>query len=433
MTGCSDYPDSWYRATSATAPGWPAFEGSGKCEVCVIGGGLAGLSTALELAERGRSVTLLEAKRVGWGASGRNAGFVLPGFALGSEQVARRLGKEAAQALYRLSEEGAESVRRRVAALDPTLLLGEGFILAMRVADEAGTRRYAETLARDYGRETEVWPAERARRVLASPRYHEALYDPAGFHIHPLNYCLALAGAAARAGATLYEESPVQRLAAAGSGWRVETARGALEAEQVVLCTSGYGRGLWRPLDSALLPVATYIAVTPPLGPVLDRAVATPAAIADTRRSGDYYRRVDRDRLQWGGRITTRQSQPSRLGERMAGDLAAVYPQLGRITMDHAWSGLMGYALHKMPLIGRLAPGLWVATAFGGHGLNTTAMAGRVIATAIAEGDDTWRRFAPYGLRWAGGPFARIGLQATYWAMQARDRWDERGQARVAG
>ncbi|GAB5469209.1 MAG: FAD-binding oxidoreductase [Rhodospirillales bacterium] len=426
--------ETWYEDTAVASPGYPALRGDCEAEVCVIGAGLAGLTTALELAQGGRSVVLLEAGEVASGASGRNGGFLLPGFALGMEQVTKRVGREAGKALYALSQEGVDYVRARIAQFDPAIEMGRGCIVALRYPDADGLWREAEAAERDYGRRMEVWPVETTRACLMSERYHQALYDPEGTHIHPLSYARHLAAFAVAQGLRLHEASPAKALARDAKGYRVTTAAGSVRAGAVVLCTSGYGRGLYRPLDRALLPVATYIAVTEDLGERLDRAVATPAAVADTRRAGDYYRRVAGGRLLWGGRITTRQSQPARLAQAMAGDMASVYPQLAGARIDYAWSGLMGYCLHKMPLIAQLAPNLWVASGFGGHGLNTTAMAGCLIAGAIGKGDDRWRRFAPYGASWGGGPFSRIGVQASYWALQAKDRLEERrGASRARG
>ena len=177
-----------------------------------------------------------------------------------------------------------------------------------------------------------------------------------------------------------------------------------------------------RPTGRAVLPVATYVAVTEALN---QDAVRTPAAISDTRRAGNYYRLIDEGRLLWGGDITTQVSEPARLAEQMKGDMLATYPQLGNPRIDYSWAGLMGYALHKMPLIGRDNEGQWFATAFGGHGMNTTAMAGQLLARAIADGDDEYRRFAPFAPLWAGGQLGRVGVQASYWWMQLRDRIDE--------
>jgi gamma-glutamylputrescine oxidase len=175
-----------------------------------------------------------------------------------------------------------------------------------------------------------------------------------------------------------------------------------------------------------VLPVATYVAVTEPLQ---QDAIKTSEAIADTRRAGDYYRLVDGGRILWGGRITTAIQEPRRLAEAMRGDMLSVYPQLGSPRMEYAWPGLMGYALHKMPLIGRDQEGQWFATAFGGHGLNTTAMGGLLIARAIALKDDEYRRFTPFAPRWAFGQLGRAGVQSSYWWMQLRDRLDEKRSA----
>jgi gamma-glutamylputrescine oxidase len=173
-----------------------------------------------------------------------------------------------------------------------------------------------------------------------------------------------------------------------------------------------------------VLPVSTYVAVTE----ALDQSVIrTQEAIADTRRAGDYYRLIEGKRILWGGRITTRVSEPAQLVEVMRGDMLSTFPKLGQPKIDFAWAGIMAYALHKMPLIGRDHQGHWFATGFGGHGLNTTAMAGLLLARAIASGDDSYQRFAAFTPRWAFGHLGRMGVQGTYWWMQMRDKWEERG------
>jgi hypothetical protein len=157
----------------------------------------------------------------------------------------------------------------------------------------------------------------------------------------------------------------------------------------------------------------------------LFEAVRYTGAVADTRRAGDYYRVIDDDRLLWGGRISTRTSEPRRLKAQIRRDILTVYPQLGDVEIEHAWAGTMAYAVHKMPQIGELAPGYWLASAFGGHGLNTTAMAGEMIARAILDGDDRWRLFSSYELVWAGGAFGRTAAQASFWLMQKRDAFTD--------
>jgi len=193
----------------------------------------------------------------------------------------------------------------------------------------------------------------------------------------------------------------------------------------VVLATSAYGGPSGR-LNAAILPISTYVVTA--RSAKLDEAIHFAGCLGDTRRASDYYRIVgtgEGRRLLWGGRITTRRSVPPRLGERLAGDIRSVYPQLDDLAVEQAWAGMMGYAVHKMPLIGRIGDGLWAATAFGGHGLNTTAMAGRLIARAIADGDDSWRLFEPFSPDWGGGPFGRIATQLAYWRLQFLDRLEE--------
>ena len=181
-----------------------------------------------------------------------------------------------------------------------------------------------------------------------------------------------------------------------------------------------------RRSPTTVQPVSTYVAVTAPIGERLFEAVRYTGAIADTRRAGDYYRIVSDDRLMWGGRISMRGSTPWRLKAALRSDILKVYPQLEGVEIDYAWSGVMAYAVHKMPQIGELAQGYWLAGAFGGHGLNTTAMAGEMIARAILEGDDRWRLFSPYELVWAGGRSGRAAAQVLLWSTQIRGSLKEK-------
>ena len=411
--------ETWYEATARRGAASLPLTQKISAEVCVVGGGLAGLTTTLELARRGLKVVLLEKNLIGSGASGRNGGFVSNGFALGIEDVSKHVGLNAARELYKLSKRGTDYVRAEVAVSDK---MGAGWIVASRHDDHGGLKAHGINLLQQYDEEVRHFSVAETRQKLSSPRYFESLHFPQAFHIHPLRYLLSLAEKARAAGGEIFENSAVISSEKIGQEFVVKTAQGEVRARHVVHCVSSTGRDVHRPSGRAVLPVATYIAVTQPLE---QSSINTRAAISDTRRAGDYYRLIDEGRILWGGKITTRVSQPSRLAELMKRDMLATYPALGSPRIDHSWSGLMGYAIHKMPLIGRDAEGQWFATAFGGHGLNTTAMAGLILASAIADGDDSYRRFVPFAPQWAFGQLGRLGVQGSYWLMQVKDKRDE--------
>ena len=414
------YIDSYYSRTREERPPLPPLEGEVEAEVCVIGGGLAGLNTALGLAERGRQVVLLEARRIGWGASGRNGGFVTPGFALGAQDLEKRVGRADATALHGLTKEAMDLIRARIRGFAIDCGPVEGVVRASWF-DRPGAMAAAADYARDVlGESCELWPRELLREAYRSERYHDGLFFPDDFHMHPLNYCLGLAKAAAEAGAAVHEDSQVISLDLEGPVKRVATAAGRVAAKEVVFCLSGYIEGLYRPLAQATLPVGTYVMVTEALGADLERAIRAPYALADDRFASDYYRPLPDGRILWGGRIRAL-AAPKDLKAVMLGDLLKVYPQLEGIRPEVAWEGTMGYATHKMPQIGRLAPGIWYCMGFGGHGLCPTTTGGELIAGAIAEGDDRYRRFAPFGLSYAGGPLGKYVTQLVYWSYELRD------------
>lgn len=421
---------TFYAVTAVAAPERPPLMKDIETEVCVVGGGFAGLWAARSLLARGREVVVLEAGEIAGEASGRNGGFVSAGFAERLSKIIERVGLDQARALYRLSRDGVEIVRSALGAGDTALDAKPGRLNVLRSNDEAGLTEQAEMLARDFGHDVAVWPKERVRAALITDRYYQALYEADAFHLHPLDLARLLAADIELRGGKIFERSRVAEADLDGVRKSVKTATGRVRAFHVVLAgNAALGKSFPR-LAGTLLPVRTHVAVTRPLGDLLKKAIRFEGAIADTRRAGDYYRIVG-DRLLWGGRITTGTRPPRRLARLMATDIARVYPQLKDAPIEYAWSGTMGYAIHKMPQIGMVQPGVWIASAFGGHGLNTTAMAGDLIAAAIAEQDDRWRLFIPFGLVWAGGLAGRAATQTSYWSMQARDRLDEAQSKRI--
>ncbi len=414
---------TWYDATAGERSPIEALTTRLDADCCVIGGGLAGLTTALELSRLGKSVVLLEADRIASGASGRNGGFVSNGYAEGFDGIAKMAGMESAKALYAMSREGTEYVRRLIAEHDPSIKTGDGWLVMQRFDDKGALRSYGDNLNAKAGESFNYLDGSALREMVDSLKYKRGLLSPTAFHIHPLRYALLLARLARDCGAKIFEASPVLAVKKTGADFEIQCASGSIVAKDVVYCVSSLNRTLLPLTSRAVLPIATYIAVTEPLAP---SPIKTSAALSDTRRAGNYFRMLPDGRLLWGGHITTSQREPADLAFRMQADIASVFPQTGKVRIDFHWSGLMGYALHKMPLIGSDGAGQWYATAFGGHGLNTTAMAGNIIARAISSGDDGYRRFEAFAPRRVFGQLGRVGVQTTYWWMQLKDRIDER-------
>jgi glycine/D-amino acid oxidase-like deaminating enzyme len=424
------FSETFYAATARPAPERRALVQDVETEVCVIGGGFAGLWTARALLARGQEVVLLEAEEVAGEASGRSGGFVSAGYAERLAKIVERVGLDQARELYALSRDGVEIVRSMLAEGEFGLDAVPGRLNVLRYDDEVGLRDEAERLARDFNHDVVVWPRERVREVLATDRYYQALHEADAFHLHPLNLARALAAEIESRGGTIYERSRVIAADLDGLRKSVLTEKGRVRAFQVVLAGSAFLGEAFPALAATVLPVRTHVAVTVPLGDLLKETIRYPGAIADTRRAGDYYRIIG-ERLLWGGRITTNPRPPKRLARLMAAEIGEVYPQLAGAPIDYAWSGTMGYAVHKMPQVGMVQPGVWIASAFGGHGLNTTAIAGELVASAMAEQDDRWRLFIPFGLVWAGGGAGRAATQTAYWSMQFKDWMDEVQTKRV--
>jgi gamma-glutamylputrescine oxidase len=425
------YPDSWYAATREASPDRAPLAGRKEADVAIVGAGFAGLHVARLLAMRGLRPVVIERRRVAWGASGRNGGFVGAGYAQRSGALIDKLGLEHARRLYAQSQRGVAIVRDAVDELAPAIRMGSRKLTASRTDQGAGFTDRTRALAEKLGASFEPWSTDQVRAVLTTERYHQAVHDPQSFHIHPLNFALALARDIERRDGEIFEGTDAIGLER-GTGWRVRTPKGEITARHVVLAgNADLGRVQTR-IAGAVLPVATYVAVTAKIGPALETAVRWSGAISDTRRAGDYYRVVDGDRLLWGGRITTDTREPARLREMMRGDILSVYPQLKDIRIEYAWPGIMGYAPHKMPQVGELKPGLWICSAFGGHGVAQTAAGADAVAAGILGDDDRWRLFQPFGVAWAGGPVGRVATQVAYWSLQARDWWDEMRQAKNA-
>ncbi len=417
---------TWYEA-SAPSLAFPSLDGQTcECEIAIVGGGYAGLATARGLQERGvKNLVLLEQHGVGHGASGRNGGFVFGGFSRGPSSLLRDLGPEKARELYALTRKAVGTIRRRIETLGIECERMEGGALWVdwfkTPASLAGLRAEAQLLRTQFGVQWDEIDAAQVRQWLDSERYGPALLERDAFHFHPLKYARGLAAAIAQEGGQVFERSGVQAVRRLQQGWELHTeGGGTVRAQQLVLAGGGYLRGVEPRLTRARLPIATYVMCTEPLSEAL-QPVRCNAAIYDNRFAFDYYRKLESGRLLWGGRISILEREPARIAELLRQDLLKVYPQLQGVQISHAWGGLMSYARHQMPQLGELAPGLWYAQSFGGHGVAPTTVAGELLAEAISRRqplDAVWRR---YGLSPVYGSAGLLAAQTQYSWAEFRD------------
>lgn len=430
--------DSWYETSRVASSDRGRLTFELDTDVCVIGAGLAGLTVAREIAKRGWSVVALEAGRVAWAASGRNSGFVQPGFHEEVDTMIERIGLDHAKHLYALSKNGVDYVRRTV---EETGMLGvdpvPGWLHVSKTDDDNTVRENAERL-RWIGAEVEAWPTARVREILPNPRYFAGMYYPKAFHIHPLNYALGLAADAEKHGVRIFEETPALSIDAGGVRKRIDTPEARVRAPNVVLAANVHLGELMPQLAATLLPITSYIMVTQPI-PVLNDVIRFEGAVSDSDDADNHYRIVGGNRLQWSGRVRLWDDESRRIGRGLVNDVRRAFPALGQVEIAHLWHATLGRPIHRMPQVGQIEPGLWVASGFGDRGLNTTAMAGELIARGIVDNDETWRLFAPYELVWAGGKLGRVVAQALYWgsrpverAEQEMARYRERARERRA-
>jgi gamma-glutamylputrescine oxidase len=379
------YPPSWYAASTPPLPAQPALQGRVDCDVCILGAGYTGLATALELAEAGYRVVVLEARRIGWGASGRNGGQAIVGFGCGEEKLEALVGADDARRMFDLSREGLDWMHARIArhGIDAHWRPGHATV-PLKPRQRREVQAMVEHFQTRYDHPVQWWDRERLRSELASDRYLGALYDPISGHLHPLAYALGLGRAAIEAGVQVFEQSEVTHLVR-GARPVFRTARGEVHCDFAVLAGNALLHGIAPELESRIMPVGTYIAATAPLGEAGARAlIGNDMAVADTAWALDYYRLGHDHRLLFGGRASYSGRDPGDLQAIMRRRIAAVFPQLKGIALDYVWGGLVDISLNRAPHWGRLQPNLYFAQGFSGHGVVATGLAGKLIAEAIA-------------------------------------------------
>ncbi|HEY4069683.1 MAG TPA: FAD-binding oxidoreductase [Burkholderiaceae bacterium] len=390
--------NSYYAATAPRGAGYPALESTEDCDVAVVGGGLAGLSAAIELAQRGYSVIVLEARQVGWGASGRNGGQVIAGLACDQAVIEQQLGSTASRAVWDMTMEALRLIGERRERFEIDCDWRPGFLsLAVNARKAAELKTWQAQMQRAYGYDTRwIAPADMPGWI-ASPRFHSGVFDPLGGHLHPLKYSLGLAHAAAGLGVKIFEGSAVLALEP-GPTATLRTARGAVRASHVLLAGNVYLHGVAPALEARIMPVGTYIVASEPLDPELARAlVPSGAAVCDTNFVLDYFRPTPDHRMLYGGRVSYSTATPINLAAGMQRRMAASFPQLVATKVDYAWGGFVDISMNRAPDFGRLTgaqANVYYLQGFSGHGLALTGLAGRLVAEAIAGDAERFDTFA---------------------------------------
>jgi len=384
----SKHIDSYYAATAIGAPDCPALSESMEADVCIVGAGYTGLSAALNLAERGYSVVVLESHRVGWGASGRNGGQIGSGYSPSMTKIEGWVGRDDARKLWDMAEEAKAIIRERVQRHAIPCDLKPGYFHgAAKARDVDELRAEIEMLSTRYGyRDARLVERGDVGQYVASDAYHGGMFDKGAGHLHPLNYCLGLARAAIDAGVRIFEDSPVEAIET-GDRPLARTAQGAVRARYLVLAGNAYLGDLVPRIRRKVMPVGTYMAATAPLGANRARSlIPSDAAISDTKFVLDYYRLSADYRLLFGGRVSYTTLPPPNLQAAMRRSMLAVLPQTEDLEFEYSWGGNVAITVERTPHLGRLdgTGNVYFAHGFSGMGVALTGVAGKVIAETIA-------------------------------------------------
>jgi gamma-glutamylputrescine oxidase len=378
------YPPSWYAATAEPLPPFPELRGETRADVCVVGGGYTGLSAALHLAQRGYEVVLLEAQRVGFGASGRNGGQVGSGQRLEVDELERRFGHDDARRLWDLGEEAKALVRHLIDHHGIPAGWTPGVAHACWQARGVGhAHALAERLARDYGYgQVEPLDAKAMRELVDSPAYKGGVVDWGAAHIHPLAFVLGLARAAATAGVRIHERSEVHRIDE-GAEAVARTGRGIVHARHLILAANGYLGGLNREVAARVMPINNFIVATEPLGARAETLIRKGVAVADSKFVVNYFRLSPDGRLLFGGGESYGYRFPD-IAARVRRPMLEVFPDLAEARIEHAWGGTLAITRSRLPCFARPAPNILSASGYSGHGVALATLAGRILAEAVA-------------------------------------------------
>lgn len=416
--------DSYYRATANAWETQRSLDDGLDCDVVVIGGGFTGLSAALACAEKGLFVILLEAQTIGFGASGRNGGQLIPGLRWSMREIDEEFGRERAKAIFDLAWGAGARVHDRIIKHDIHCDLKSGHLeAAYKPGHFDDMQREAEFLSREFGWDSAevVAPAEMHKHINGGA-YHGGIYDAKGGHFHPLNYALGLAKAAQAAGVQIFENTAAQRPLDRGTYVEIQAGTGSLTANQVIIATDNWTGDIAPELSSYTVPIMNYNIATAPLANA-DQLLPSDAAVADSRFVLNYFRLSADKRLIFGGGEKYVQRPPADIAGFVRKHMIEVFPSLAQIPIDYAWGGAVGVTMNRLPHMGRKG-NVFYAHGFSGHGALVTTVAGELMAEAVVG---TMERFDVFeglphsrfpGGKWLARPLATLGL--LYYAMRDR-------------
>ena len=379
-----DHTASYYAATANDATRHPLLEGSVQADVCVVGGGFSGIATALSLAERGRSVVLLEANRIGWGASGRNGGQMIAGIS-GESAIKRQLGAAGAQLVRDIRYRGHEIIEGRIAKYGISCNLKHGWMeVAARPSHMRAIRANVEERIKDGdGDHLEIVEPQAMPRVLGTTAYHGGFIDRRSGHLHGLNLCLGEARSAANLGVRIFEQTRAVALEGGAKPW-VKTERGRVGADTVIIAGEIFDSFDQPRLKGLMLPTGSYIIATEPLSEAVAAAInPQDLAVADSNVVLDYFRLSADRRMLFGGRCNYSNRDPTDIGASLRPRMIEIFPQLADAKIDYAWGGRIAIIVDRVPAIGRLAPNLYYLQGYCGHGVNASHIAAEIVSDAI--------------------------------------------------
>ncbi|EPC03781.1 gamma-glutamylputrescine oxidoreductase [Litchfieldella anticariensis FP35 = DSM 16096] len=424
MTSVTQHVASYYAASANPGPSRPALEGEIRCDVCVVGAGFTGISSALHLAEKGAKVVVLEAARVGYGASGRNGGQIVNSYSRDMDVIEAKYGTETARALGDMAFEGNRIIRERIAQYAIQCDLKDGNLFAACNAKQLMALIEHKSLWERFGHDRlELLEGRECRREVGTDRYVGALVDHSGGHLHPLNLVLGQAAAFESLGGVIHEQTPVTELIH-GEPVRLRTPQGMVSAERVVLAGNAYMNKLIPPLEGKAMPCGTQIVTTEPLDEAVARELLpNDMAVEDCNYLLDYFRLSADRRLIYGGGVNYGGQDPSSIESVIRPKLETTFPQLKGVKIDYAWSGNFLLMLNRLPHFGVLNGNVYYAQGYSGHGVTCSHLAGRLIAEVMNGQSERFDAFAglPH-LPFPGGRILRVPLSAMgAWYYRTRD------------